>query len=419
MEDILMSTQEAERLRLVKNHADGMITLRKISSLLGLSYRQTLRTWHNFNLQGAIGLVSKKRKNQNRALSSELERTVVALIKQNYHDYGPTLITEKLKKNHQITISKESIRKILIKNGLREVKRQKTIKIYQRRKRRSCFGELEQLDGSPHEWLESRGPICTLHLAVDDATGKITAGRFEDEETTEGYFHLMKTYIQSHGKPLCLYTDKYSSFRVNHGEDRSKPTQCSRAMKELGIKMVAAHSPQAKGRIERTNGILQDRLVKELREKDISTIEEANLYLPTFIEEYNKRFGKVPASPFNAHHGLEHNQNLDEILCNKETRRISKNLEIRYKNKIYQIQAFNRVNRLRGAGVQVVEKMDGSILIDYKGEFLDFIVYEEFSEQAKIVDHKTLSSYLEQVLKKHHKPSKHHPWRSSGKSVNF
>jgi transposase len=419
MEDILMSEKEAERFRLMKNHAGGMITLNQVSKLLNLSYRQTIRIWNNFNLKGAAGLVSRKRNNKNRSLDPDLEQTILALIKKEYHDYGPTLIAEKLEEKHQIKISRESIRKLMIKNGLRDSKKQKKIKVYQRRKRRSCFGELEQLDGSPHAWLEERGPICTLLLAVDDATGKITAGRFEEEETTEGYFRLMKIYIQSHGKPLCLYTDKYSSFRVNHGEDRSKPTQFARAMKELGINMIAAHSPQAKGRIERTNGILQDRLVKELREKGILTIEEANLFLPTFIKSYNKRFEKVPASPFNAHRTLEHDQDLDQILCNKEVRKISKNLEVRYKNKIYQIQAPNRINRLRGAGVQVIERIDGTIQIDYKGELLDFIVYEEFSEQPKIVDHKTLVSHLDKVAKRQHKPDKHHPWRNVGKSVNF
>ncbi|MFI0478925.1 MAG: ISNCY family transposase [Candidatus Rhabdochlamydia sp.] len=419
MEDILMSEKEAERLRLMKNHADGMISLHAVSNLLDLSYRQTLRIWNNFKLKGAAGLVSRKRKNQNRSLDPDLEQTILTLIRKKYHDYGPTLITEKLKEKHQIQISKESIRKIMIKIGLRASKKQKKVKVYQRRMRRSCFGELEQVDGSPHAWFEDRGPRCTLLLAVDDATGKITAGRFEEEETTEGYFRLIKAYIQSHGKPACLYTDKYSSFYVSHGEDRSKPTQFNRAMKELGIKMIAAHSPQAKGRIERTNGILQDRLVKELREKGISTIEEANLFLPTFIEDHNKRFEKIPASPFNAHRTLEHNQNLDQILCNKESRKISKNLEVHYKNKIYQIQAPNRINRLRGTGVQVIEKIDGTIQIDYKGELLEFIVYKEFSEQPSIVDHKTLVLHLDKASKKQHKPHKHHPWRNGRKSVNF
>ena len=228
----------------------------------------------------------------------------------------------------------------------------------------------------------------------------------------------MENYLQLHGKPICLYTDKYSSFRVNHGEDRSKPTQFARAMKELDIEMIAANSPQAKGRIERANGVLQDRLVKELREKNISSIEDANLFLPSYIESYNKRFGKVPASPFNAHRVLDPNQDLDQILCSKEVRKISKNLEVRYKNEIYQIQAPNRVNRLRGAGVQVIEKINGEICIEYKGESLDFRVHEEFDRQSEIVDYKELVAYWERAARKKEKLSKHHPWRN-GKSVNF
>lgn len=410
MEDILMTIQEAERLRLLKNHADGLIPLTKVSNLLNISYRQTKRIWNTFKECGEKGLVSKKRNNKNHSLDPEIEKTIPSIIKEYYHDYGATLITEKLEEKHQIKVSKETVRKLMIKHGLRQAKQQKKIKVYQRRKRRSCLGELIQIDGSPHDWLEERGPYCTLLLAVDDATGRLTAARFELEETTEGYFRLMENHLQLHGKPVCLYTDKYSSFRVNHGEDRSKPTQFARAMKELDIKMITANSPQAKGRIERANGVLQDRLVKELREKGLSTIEEANFFLPAYLEVYNKRFGKTPTSAFNAHRELDHNQDLDQILCSKKARKISKNLEVRYKNEIYQIQAPNRVNRLRGAGVQVIEKMNGEIFIEYKGEFLDFILYEEFSQQPKIMDHKELVAQWERSSKAR-KPGKHHPWK--------
>lgn len=419
MEDIFMTIKEAERFRLMENHANGVITLQEVSNLLNISYRQTIRIWNNFQTEGIKGIVSKKWNNQNRSLDPSVEKTILSLVNERYHDYGPTLISEKLEEQHKIKISKETVRKILIKNKLRDVKRQKKIKVYQRRKRRSCFGELEQIDGSPHAWFESRGPYCTLLLAVDDATGKITAARFQEQETTIGYFHLLKNYLQIHGKPICLYSDKYGVFQVNHGEDRSKPTQFARAMKELGIKTITAHSPQAKGRIENKNGVLQDRLVKELREQGISTLEEANLFLPIYIEKHNKRFGKAPASSFNAHRGLEHNQDLDQILCCKEVRKISKNLEVRYKNKTYQIQAPNRVNRLRGASVQVIEKMDGEILIDYKDELLEFIVYEEFNEQPKVLDHKELVVLWERSLKKSCKPAKNHPWRGGGKKREY
>jgi transposase len=412
-----MTTKEAERLRLIKNHANGMISLREVSNLLNISYRQTIRIWNSFQLHGENAVVSKKRNNHNRSLDPKLKDKILFLIREHYLDYGPTLLSEKLEEVHHIKISKETVRRIMIAYGLWKVKKQKKTKVYQRRKRRSCFGELEQVDGSPHAWFEDRGPYCTLLLAVDDATGKITAARFEEEETTKGYFCLIKSYLQTHGKPICLYSDKYGVFQVNQGMDRSKPTQFARAMKELDIKIITAHSPQAKGRIERKNGVLQDRLVKELREQGISTIKEANIFLPTYIEKHNKRFGKAPASSFNAHCVLEHNQDLDQILCGKEARKISKNLEVRYKNEIYQIQAPNRVNRLRGAGVQVIEKMDGMILIEYNGELLDFTLYEEFNTQPKILDHKELVAQWERSSRKN-KPVKNHPWRS-GKSVNL
>ncbi len=419
MEDILMTTKEAKRLRLLENHADGMISLIDVSNLLGLSYRQVKRIWSEFNTHGAQALISKKRTMRNRALDPQIENQILTLIRERYHDYGSTLLSEKLEENHQIKISKETIRKMLITHGLWQPKKQKKAKVHQRRKRRSCFGELEQVDGSPHAWFEERGPYCTLLLAVDDATSKITAARFEETETTEGYFRLMKSYLQTHGKPVCLYSDKYGVFRVNQGKDRSKLTQFARAMKELNIKTITAHSPQAKGRIERKNGVLQDRLVKELREQGISTIEEANIYLPTYIEKHDRRFGKAPASPFNAHCVLDHTEDLDQILCRKEARKISKNLEIHYKNEIYQIQEPNRVNRLRGVGVQMIERMDEKILIEYKGELLNYVLYKEFDAQPKVVDHKELVSQWENSLKKIHKPKQNHPWRGSGKIVNI
>ena len=415
MENFFMTTKEAERFRLLKNYADNMISLVEISNILDISYRQTKRLWKAFRIHGASGLISKKRNNQNHSLDCNLEQTILSIIEQRYHDYGPTLISEKLKENYNIKISKETIRKIMIKHGLHKPKKQKKIKIYQRRKRRSCFGELVQMDGSPHNWFEGRGPYCTLLLAVDDATGNLLAGRFELTETTEGYFRLMENYLEQYGRPVCLYTDKYGSFRVNHGKDRSKPTQFARAMRELNIKMIAAHSPQAKGRIERANGILQDRLVKELRERGISTIEEANLFLPYYFKKHNKRFGKEPAASFNAHSPLNNNQDLNNILCNKETRKISKNMEINYKNEIYQIQEPNRINSLRGVRVQVIEKANGDMLIEYKGNFLNFVWYEELEKQPQIVDHKELVVQWERTTKKN-KPNMSHPWR---KSMNF
>ncbi len=387
-----MTIKEAERLRLFKNHANGEISLIQISKLLGISYRQTKRIWQKFKDCGAEALVSKKRATRNRALSIELEKTILSLISEHYSDYGPTLLAEKLEEFHQIRVSKETVRKLMIRHGLRKSKARKKPKVYQRRKRRDCLGELEQVDGSPHAWFEDRGPYCTLLLTIDDATGKIMAARFEEEETTVGYFRLMKDYLSRHGKPVYLYSDKHGVFRVNQGEDRSKLTQFACAMSTLGIRMIFANSPQAKGRIERANRVLQDRLVKELRRLGISTIEDGNAFLPTYIEDYNKHFGKVPVCPFNAHCSLDHKQDLECILSKKTDRKISKNLEVQYKNTVYQIQAPDRVNRLRGACVQMIEKIDGEILMEYKGELLNYIVYKEFAEQLKTLDCKQLAT---------------------------
>lgn len=409
-----MTVKEADRLRLLQNHAEGAITLQEASNLLNISYRQILRLNKSYSLNGPSGLISKKRNNQNRTLNFELQQQILTLVQSNYYDYGPTLIAEKLEEKHQIKVSRETVRVLLIKNGLRRAKQKKEVRVYQRRKRRSCLGELIQLDGSPHAWLEDRGPSCTLHLAIDDATSSLMSGRFELEETTAGYFHLMKYYLENHGRPLCLYADKYSTFRVNNGKNRSKPTQFARAMKELDIDMISAHSPQAKGRIERANGILQDRLVKELREHNISTLEEANEFLPSYLEKYNQRFSKSPASSFNAHRELNSNYTLDRILCEKKSRKISKNLEVHYENEVYQIQAPHRANRLRRASVQVIKQMSGEVLIEYKGELLEYVMYEEIDHQPVVADHKQLLAQWESSTKKRHKPIRgRHPWKKS------
>ena len=419
MENILMTTKEAERLRLLRNHGEGLISLVDISKQLDISYRQTKRIWRAFKLHGLNSVISKKRNNQNHCLGSDTEITVLSLIKEQYQDYNSTLLSEKLKERHEITASKEYVRQLKIKHGLHQPKKRKKVQIHQRRKRRSCYGELVQMDGSPHAWFEDRGPYCTLLLAIDDATGHLLSARFEPEETTAGYFRLMENHLRLHGKPVCLYTDKYGVFRVNQGTDRSKPTQFTRAMKELDIQIIMANSPQAKGRVERANNTLQDRLVKELRERGISTIEEGNQFLPTYLAMHNKRFGVEPASSFNAHRALDHKQDLDQILCEKEIRKISKNLEVRHDNQVYQIQAPNRVNRLRGADVQVIKKMNGEILIEYRGDLLDFVLYKEFNEQPLVVDPKELVSRWERSENRSKKPHKHHPWRSSSVSVNF
>ncbi len=289
MERIIpMSTEEIKRTGVFSKLKAKILTQQQAAEDLGLTARQIRRLFKEYKKHGAIALVSKKRgRPGNHQLPSGVKELVLAIIQRKYPDFGPTLAHEKIVEMHNIKISVGSVRGLMIKNNLWVDKKIKRRRIYQLRERRSREGELVQTDGSPHDWFEGRGPKCTLLHGVDDATGKIKAAIFAPTETIWGYFDLMRIYLKIHGKPIALYNDKHAVFKVNRSEALSGDglTQFGRAIQELGIKMVFANSPQAKGRIERSNRTLQDRLVKELRLNKISTIEEANAYLPTFIEE--------------------------------------------------------------------------------------------------------------------------------------
>lgn len=413
MGDILMSEKEIHRHEIFKKVAEKRLKLSKAANLFGISYRHTKRLWSRYKAQGKQGLISQKRgKSSNRKMPKDVEEKILEFINEPDHrDYGPTYASEKLQEKCGIIVSKEKVRQLLIQEGLHRPRKRKPVRLYQRRTPRPCNGELSQIDGSPHDWFEGRGPKCTLLISVDDATSKIKTGRFEPEETTAGYFRLEKSYIELYGLPLGLYSDRYGVFRVNQGTDRSKKTQFARAMKELDIELICAYSPQAKGRIERIFGVLQDRLVKEMRDKNISTIEEANKFLSEYFEDYNRRFGHAPANSFDAHRPLSPSINLNHILCHKETRKVSKQLEIQYKNRILQLQAPGRERSLQGKRVVVLETLEGEILIEFKGKLLDYNEYERCEAQPPVVDHKQLAAEWEKRCRRKRGFSRRsHPW---------
>ena len=226
---------------------------------------------------------------------SGLSRAQVArLIRTQYGDFGPTLAAEKLHERHEHRLSAETLRQWMIADGLWQPKSRKRARIHPRRPRRPCRGELVQIDGSPHDWFEGRGPRCTLIVFIDDAAGELMALRFAPAETTWAYMQTLQAYLNQHGRPVALYSDKHSIFRINHPEHEGELTQFSRALKTLDIAPIHANTPQAKGRVERANQTLQDRLVKEMRLRAISDIDTANTFLRAFIEHYNQRFAVAP-----------------------------------------------------------------------------------------------------------------------------
>jgi transposase len=401
--ELFMSKKEANRLHLMKVYEKGHTTMRKVTEELGLSLRQGRRLWKKYKESGERALISQRRGVSPPNKTPEgLVNQVLALIHEKYHDYGPTLVSEKLQHKHNICLSRESLRQLMIQDGIWRVKRKKELKYYQRRARRPRFGELVQIDGSHHDWLEGRGEKCCLLVFVDDATGKLLECYFCNVESTENYMTSMKSYLKRYGRPLAFYSDKHSTFRVNQGVGQ---TQLGRALKELDIDLIYANSPQAKGRVERKNGLLQDRLIKEMRENRIASIEDANRFLPHFIKWHNKRFGKPPHHSEDAHRGTEE-YNLEEILTYKTQRKLSKELSMQYNNELYQIQGTS--HRLRGAYVDVIESR-GKVKIIHRGSELKYKTWKEENYQKPIMGAKDLEALWPSKAKR--KVHKHHPWK--------
>ncbi len=347
------------------------ITLVAAAKFLQLSYRQTKRLWSEFKTSGIKGLISKKRgAPSSRKIPDERRIEIAQIISSKYPDFKPEFATEMLKERHGISFSSETIRQIMIEYKIWFPRKSKG-SVHQRRQRRLCVGELEQTDASDHLWFEDRGPRCHLYVIIDDATSVIINGHFEPEETTKGYFTIFEMYFKKKGLPVSIYCDKRGTFKVNQGIKKSL-TQFGRAMKELGIEIIYAHSPQAKGRVERIFKTLQDRLVREMRLNNISTIDEGNAYLPIYLAKHNLKYGVEPANPHDAHLPLKNNKPLKYILCNKYQRTVSKNLEVNFDNKIYQIHADKTTFHLRKTKIDVLETMDGEIRLEHRGEKIPF-----------------------------------------------
>lgn len=408
---ITMNQREVLRLQVIEKLTGGTLGQSEASKILKVSCRQIRRLLKIYGQQGAKSLVSKKRgKPSNNRISEETKQHVLALIKEKYMDFGPTFLGEKLSEEHNIAISKETLRQLMISENIWKTKRRKKARIHQMRERRSCFGDLIQIDGSPHDWFEGRGEKCCLLVFIDDATSKLVNLRFEEAETTAGYFRAAKEYVTKYGLPMAFYSDKHNIFRVNMPGCEGA-TQFGRAVEELGIEIICANSAQAKGRVERANQTLQDRLIKEMRLRGISDIKTANTYVPEFIEYHNKKFAVEPKSSVDAHVKLNDDENLDLIFCFKEDRKLSKNLELSYHNTIYQIKTENSGYRLRYAQVKICEDLEGKITIIHKGEKLKYSCYKKQRKTAEIVEAKALNNKVDSIAKKRRKPSSNHVWR--------
>jgi hypothetical protein len=283
--------------------------------------------------------------------------------------------------------------------GLWIARRLRSPKIYQPRNRRHCVGELIQIDGSDHPWFEDRAPDCTLLVYVDDATSRLMHLHFTYSESTFSYFEATRAYLEQHGKPLSFYSDKATVFRVNNPDATGGDghTQFARALFELNIEGICANSSQAKGRVERANSTLQDRLVKEMRLQGISTMEAANAFAPAFIADFNRRFGKPPRNDFDAHRPIRDDEDMDLIFTVRKPRRVTRSLTVQYDKTIYLLRDTPQTRRSIGKYIQVYEYPDGRIEPRADGAALPYTIYDRLPEidQGAIVENKRLGHVLQ------------------------
>jgi transposase len=377
-----MTQKERDRLVALKKTKKKLITQKQAAAEIRVSERQVRRMLRSLKERGDKAVVHAGRgRRSNRKFPTEAEQEAIAILSQDvYRGFGPTLAAEYLEKKHKLEVSRETLRGWMIKSKLWRAKAKRVEKIHTWRTRRSRWGELVQMDTSEHEWLESRGPKLYLVSMIDDATSRMLA-RFVEHDSTEENMRLLTSYLERHGRPLSIYTDKATLFanlpKTKRGETAGKdrpelpPTQIGRALKELGIEWIAAHSPQAKGRIERSFDTAQDRLVKGLRVAKAKTIEQANVYLDNeFLPWWNQTLTVRPAVADNAHRPLGKEHSLTASLSYVETRRVANDYTIRFEAKLYQIQQSDIRAGLRGGQVRVEQRLDGTLAVRFRDRYL-------------------------------------------------
>lgn len=427
METISMSVQERRRLEVMSRVRSGAMNLVEASEVLGLGYRQARRVWSRYQAEGDAGLVHRGRgRPSNRQAAAGVKERALLLYREKYADYGPTLAAECLQEEDGLKVSVTTLRRWLVTGGLWERKRRR--KAHRRRRdRRGRVGELVQLDGSHHDWFEGRRRVgkaretyagwAVLMVMIDDATGQVFA-RFYENESWGSAADVLLRYVAVHGLPRGLYVDQHGIYRADREPTEAeifagkKPeTQFGRAMRELGVELILARSPQAKGRVERMNGTLQDRLVKALRRAGISDLESANRFLEEeFLPKLNGRFSKPAAKRGNWHRALGSKVDLGRILSIQEPRVVQNDWTVRWRNQILQLSRQTAAWVAPRQSVTVCEQLDGRLRVFAGDRELDWTATR--SERPPVKRRKARSGPT--GSSQGQKPRADHPWRGRG-----
>ncbi|MDP2633088.1 MAG: ISNCY family transposase [Candidatus Curtissbacteria bacterium] len=414
-----MTPKEAKRYdvmcKLIAKKIDGT----EAAKSLNLSVRQVKRIKAKVKKKKIKGVIHGNRgKPSNRQTDKKTITEARKQLKKIYHDFNPLLAQEKLLEIHKIVLSKETVRQLMIAEKLWIPRKKGVVKKFFWRERKDNYGEMQQFDGSYHNWFEGRnekelGTEQCLLVAVDDANGTITGAQFETNEGVDAVFRFWREYLKARGLPISIYLDRFSTYKVNHKnavDNKELMTQFERAMRQLDIRVIHAGTPQAKGRVEKMNGTLQRRLVKELRLAKINTITEANTFLKeTFIPKFNKQFQVVAKKPNDLHRDLTDKQrnNLDKIFSIQTERRVNNDYTVRFKNNYFQLNKIQPTTVCKKDRVIIEEHLDGEIKIACGNKYLTFVKLPE--RPKKVIDVKLIA--LTKQAPSEWKPPENHPWR--------
>lgn len=409
MEEVLgMSGKERDRLVELEQVAAEKQTLKTAAERLRLSYRQAKRVWRRYRQQGAAGLVHRSRgRPSNRSKPAGLRRQALVLYAERLEGFGPTLASEKLGELFGVEVGVETLRRWLIEEGLWKVRRRRQ-KHRQWRPRKEHLGEMVQLDGSHHDWFENGEQSC-LMVMIDDATGR-RRSRLSKAETTADAMRLLWLWIKRYGRPQSLYVDRKNVYVTNREPtleeqlaDAEPATVFGQACQRLGIEIIRAWSAEAKGRVERCNGVYQDRLVKEIRLRGLTTCREVNQLLEDFDEELNERFSVCAAAEEDFHRPVAAELDLADVFVFEETRTVQKDWTVRFENEWYQIQKSQRIRP--STKVQVQRRLDGSLQILYRDRALHFEKLPERPPRA------AAAKPSPKPKGQPRPPAEDHPWR--------